>query len=284
MARCPAHDDHNPSLSISTGDEGRVLVHCYAGCSQDAVIDALKNRGLWPNANPDDDRPRRDDKKSGRQHHKRETKRQGEAAEKARAARIIFRRASSAKDSQVEVYLHARGIISEPPLCLRYAPCLKHGPTGLTLPAMVAAVQDATGHITGIQRTFLTADGRKKAPVSQNKMMLGRCAGSAVRLALVKDVLCVGEGIETMLSVQQETGRPCWAALSTSGLKALILPSNITQVTICADADDPGEQAARFAAERWIREGRKVKIARPPDGHGDFNDMLMAGAMREVSN
>ena len=46
MAKCPAHNDRNPSLSI-TDKAGKVLVHCYAGCGQDAVIAALKGRELW---------------------------------------------------------------------------------------------------------------------------------------------------------------------------------------------------------------------------------------------
>jgi len=46
-ARCPAHDDRNPSLSIDEGDDGRPLVRCHTGCSQEAVIDALRSRGLW---------------------------------------------------------------------------------------------------------------------------------------------------------------------------------------------------------------------------------------------
>jgi hypothetical protein len=46
MACCPAHEDSNPSLSIKEVD-GKVLVRCHAGCSQVAVIDALKARGLW---------------------------------------------------------------------------------------------------------------------------------------------------------------------------------------------------------------------------------------------
>jgi 5S rRNA maturation endonuclease (ribonuclease M5) len=46
MAKCPAHDDHNPSLSIREKD-GKVLVHCHAGCSQDAVLATLNARGLW---------------------------------------------------------------------------------------------------------------------------------------------------------------------------------------------------------------------------------------------
>ena len=41
QARCPAHDDRRPSLSISEGADGRALVHCHAGCSKDAVLAAL---------------------------------------------------------------------------------------------------------------------------------------------------------------------------------------------------------------------------------------------------
>ena len=46
MAKCPAHEDHNPSLSIREA-AGKVLFHCHAGCSQREVIEALKSRGLW---------------------------------------------------------------------------------------------------------------------------------------------------------------------------------------------------------------------------------------------
>ena len=42
-ARCPAHDDHNASLSISVGDDGRTLVHCHANCE---FADVLKSIGL----------------------------------------------------------------------------------------------------------------------------------------------------------------------------------------------------------------------------------------------
>jgi hypothetical protein len=36
-ARCPARDDHKPSLSIREGRDGRRLVHCFAGCSPEAI-------------------------------------------------------------------------------------------------------------------------------------------------------------------------------------------------------------------------------------------------------
>ncbi len=45
-ARCPAHDDHHPSLSISEGRNGKPLAHCFAGCPQEAVWAALKGMGL----------------------------------------------------------------------------------------------------------------------------------------------------------------------------------------------------------------------------------------------
>jgi hypothetical protein len=52
MARCPAHDDREPSLSITDSQPGKVLVRCHAGCDQEHVIAALKSRGLWMENSP----------------------------------------------------------------------------------------------------------------------------------------------------------------------------------------------------------------------------------------
>ena len=51
MAKCPAHEDSNPSLSIREAS-GKVLLHCHAGCTQRDVVEALKARGLWEAAAP----------------------------------------------------------------------------------------------------------------------------------------------------------------------------------------------------------------------------------------
>ena len=50
MARCPAHQDHTASLSISTGDDGRILLKCHAGCELDAILHAVhrERRDLFP--------------------------------------------------------------------------------------------------------------------------------------------------------------------------------------------------------------------------------------------
>ena len=87
----------------------------------------------------------------------------------------------------------------------------------------------------------------------------------------------VGEGIETCLAAMQARGLPAWAALSTSGVLALELPDEVHDVIVLADGDDAGEAAARGAALRWKREGRRVRIAYPPQGM-DFNDMLLGSA------
>ena len=89
----------------------------------------------------------------------------------------------------------------------------------------------------------------------------------------------VGEGIETCLAAMQATGHPAWAALSTSGLRTLDFPKDVRDVIVLADGDAAGEAAARDCAWGWKREGRRARIARPPQGM-DFNDMLAARTPR----
>jgi hypothetical protein len=47
IARCPAHEDRKPNLSIGSGKDGKVLMRCHAGCGQRDVIAILRQRGLW---------------------------------------------------------------------------------------------------------------------------------------------------------------------------------------------------------------------------------------------
>jgi len=51
-ARCPNHDDRQPSLTIATGEDGRVLLHCHAGCETEAVCGAigLRMSNLFPSS------------------------------------------------------------------------------------------------------------------------------------------------------------------------------------------------------------------------------------------
>lgn len=49
-AKCPAHDDRHPSLSITLGGEHKLLLKCHSGCSVEAIVKALgfKMEDLYP--------------------------------------------------------------------------------------------------------------------------------------------------------------------------------------------------------------------------------------------
>ena len=269
IARCPAHEDRVPSLSISSGRDGKVLMRCHAGCDQRDVIAILRGRGLW--------------ELTGRAFGRFACKRQdrvpdepdADALRRTEAALAIWQASQPAEGTPVATYLRSRGLDLRASPALRFHARLKH-PSGGGWPAIVALVtHGGTGSPIAIHRTFLARNGDGKAPVDPAKMMLGPCRGGVVRLAEAGDVLMIGEGIETCLAAMQATGNPAWAALSTSGLRSLNLPRDRLYVIVLADGDEPGEAAAHDAARRWKREGRRVRIARPPMGM-DFNDLLRA--------
>jgi DNA primase len=268
MARCPAHDDREPSLSIADARDGKVLVRCHAGCDQRDVIAALRARGIW---DTDERRPARF---LGKPNRVPTSETDDDAIRRTEAALAIWHNSQSAEGTPVQTYLRSRGLAVSIPPSIRFHAGLKH-PSGGVWPAMVAPVtHGAHGKAIGVHRTFLAHDGHGKAPVEPSKMMFGPCRGGAVRLAEPHDVLMVGEGIETCLAAMQASGHPAWAALSTSGLRSLDLPHAVRDVIVLADGDDPGEAAAQDCAWRWKRESRRVRIARPPQGM-DFNDLLM---------
>lgn len=185
----------------------------------------------------------------------------------------ILSEAQSANGTNVETYLRMRGLTLPPPPALRFHKLLKHTPTNSFYPVMVAERRNQLGEIVAIHRTYLRHDGSGKARIAPVRMDLGPAQGTAIRLSPLSDELLIGEGVETTMSVMQSTGRPGWAAGSAKMMTLLALPPEVRSVTICADGDDPGEQAACAAARMWRAEGRCVKIMRAPRGF-DFNDVL----------
>ena len=266
-ACCPSHEDRNPSLQISDG-ETAILLKCHAGCESRAVIDALKARNLWADSR-DETVPYK------RPHRPPQPRQDADAAKRSEIARDTWSRALEASDSPVQRYLESRGITAMPPLTIRYLAAAKHSNTGLFLPCMIAAITRwPSREICAVHRTFLTASGSAKAPVTSNKKMLGPVGGGAVRFAPHGPKLAIGEGIESALTVWQSTGIPTWAALSASNLPNVILPDDAREIMIAADNDRPGLDAAEKAASQWTRQGRNVRIMIPPNPGEDFNDML----------
>jgi putative DNA primase/helicase len=262
VGSCPACGYSNSFVVCDGADQ--TLVFCHACQDTDAVVAAIRRRGLWSC--------------SGKTAQSSPV--QTPVCDLSRGglrARELWMQAAAARGTLTEVYLRSRGISMPVPPALRFLQLTKHSPSDQLLPAMIAAVSVwPERRPCAVHRTFLAGDGRGKAAVDTPKMTLGPCRRGAVRLAEATDQLMVGEGIETCLAAMQATGRPAWAAMSTSGMRNLELPAHVKEVVILADADRPGEEAAQYAATRWVRQGRRVRIARPPQGK-DFNDLLLDG-------
>jgi putative DNA primase/helicase len=257
IARCPAHDDHHPSLSIREAENGDALLKCFASCEYESIIHALLGGPVEHpfNLSSGAGRPALDD------------------ATRIALARGIWHESLSAAGTAAERYLRSRNVTIPVPVTLRFHPSLRH-PSGACAPAMVAAIQNREGRIIGVHRTFLSVDGPGKSHLVPQRAALGPIRGCAIRFAKAGERIALGEGIETCLSVAQ--ARPdleVWSAISASNLPCIELPDAVREVVICADGDEPGERAARKLGVRLLTENRRVWIARSGKGI-DFNDLL----------
>lgn len=181
-----------------------------------------------------------------------------------------------ADNTIVRTYLNSRGITVAIPADIRFLPGHKHNPSGRRYPVMIAGIKHwSSKDVIAVHRTWLLPDGSGKAPVNPKKMMLGPALGGGVQLSEPAQTMVVAEGLETALTVLQETGLPVWAGLSTSGMVGLALPALPLgqQIIIACDNDPAGLKAANRAAENWTKQGRDVRLAIPPSNQ-DFNDLI----------
>ncbi len=203
------------------------------------------------------------------------------------AAQRLVAMSQPIRRTLVETYLCNRGIKAVHDAgALRFHPrcyyCRDDSSPTETRPAMIAAVTDLSGAITGAHRTWLAPDGFGKAPFDSPRRAMGRLLGHAVRFGAADDVLAVGEGIETMLTLRFALpAMPMAAALSANHLAALLLPLTLRRLYIAHDADAAGYMALAALTERAEAAGIEALALSPRIG--DFNDDLRAfglGALR----
>jgi len=165
------------------------------------------------------------------------------------AARRLLSMSGPLKGSLAATYLRSRGITD-----LRDTGALKFHPNcyyrgqgedqAETWPAMIAAVTDLNGKVTGVHRTWLARDGGSKAPVDTQRKAMGDLLGHAVRFGVAKEVMAAGEGIETVLSLRQALPKMSMvAALSAGHLAALLFPTHLRTLYIVRDNDPAGDGA-----------------------------------------
>ena len=264
MCRCPAHKDKTPSLHVSEGANGKVLLKCHAGCSQEAVIRALKGRGLWgPSPQQQQQRQRDWDMQEDQQ----------KEHERWRKA-IAILRAGVANDAKPTEYLKNRGISIVPDNAMVMSAKDSARLTGRRFPAMVMPFVKGD-RLVGAQVTHLNKDGTGKLDAKPAKKSYGPIKGGYVVLGPIEtdEPLLVGEGIETVLSAMQITGLPGIACIGTTLMEAVEVPQ-CSEVIIVGDNDDPGEKAAKTLAQRLANEGRTVRIALPEYAGDDWNVVL----------
>jgi Toprim domain len=180
-----------------------------------------------------------------------------------------------------ETYLKSRGISLAPPDCLRFHPAVRHAPTKQDLPALLALATDIrTGAPLAVQCTYLARDGKAKANVEKKdqRRTFGSPKGGVVKLAEPADgmPLLLGEGVETTATAIEATGYPGWATLGTSGLVNIELPNSVQEVIPLAENDESGanQKALDKICPGLIERGIRVRIAGPPAGVNDFNDLV----------
>lgn len=267
MARCPAHDDRNPSLSISRGRDGKILVFCHGLCTQEAVVAALRYRGLWAE---DRHRFRRSIVRPARGSYNENCNAQ--EALQLEKARWYWQHSIPGAGTVVEGYLASRGLPRVPSSLRFLAPTGAHhhpamiGAFGMPHEPEPSRLFMPLSQVMGVHLTLLRPDGSGKAGTDRDKLMIGPSNGWPIVLAPVNDIggLAIAEGIEDALSLHRALGVGAYAAGAANRLATLAhnVPIDAECVTVVEDDDAAGRRGASELAERLARRGLGVIIYR----------------------
>ncbi len=194
------------------------------------------------------------------------------------SARRLFHMSRPVAGTLAETYLRHRGITAfRETGALRFHPrCYyrpdRHSQTQ-TFPALIAAITDASGAITGVQRTWLDPSGEDKAEIETPRRAMGQLRGNGVRFGCARYIMAAGEGVETMLSLR--FALPCLpmiAALSANNVAGVLLPPTLRRLYIARDDDAAGDDATDQLAQRASAAGVETIVLSPT--LADFNDDL----------
>ncbi len=255
--------DRNPSLSIRNGERG-LLIYCHAGCSVRDVHFELRICGLL---DPDHEFHQRQTRPTGRV-------KPNKLEYECRCAGAPRRADSPNRDIALKIWNQETVLLSGT-LGADYftnhrqlnlarlddvSHCLRWHPDKLMIIALMT--NPVTNEPTGVHRTFLNADGSK-----HERKMLG--LQGVIRLSpddTVSNGLGICEGIEDGLAVLLSGWSPVWVATSARAIRNFPVLSGIEALTIFADPDTVGMEAAWECAARWLEAECEAKVSPPQEG------------------
>ena len=208
----------------------------------------------------------------------------------AEAARRLWAASKPIERTVVSKYLEGRALTSSRhgealrfhPACY-YRPSRQDSPdTQRAWPAMIAAVTDLNGAITGVHRTWLDPATCSKAQITNPRRAMGGLLGNGVRFGLAGPVMVAAEGIETTLSLRHVLPEvPMIACLSAAHLAAVNLPPALRRLYVGCDNDTAGENAMATLQHRVAGTGIEVIALKP--SRDDFNTDLQADGAEQLA-
>jgi len=255
-ARCPAHDDRSPSLSITPGRDA-VLFHCFAGCAQADIIAALGANGGYVRPTQRDASP-------------------PERRDLAPLARELWSKALPLPGTPAQRYLDRRRIGHS--TIGRYDPAAVTYEAGkrLRLPALLLPIVERR-QLVALARVFVDGDGNKHPQLVDPKRTLADPRSGAVQIGAIEgDHLNLAEGFEDAESVIAKFGLPgCWSVSGNELYARIHIPDHIRSITVYSQHGKAARTGLEKADSHLRQGGRILQVELPPPG-GDWNDAWRA--------
>jgi hypothetical protein len=264
QAKCPAHDDREPSLTINEGADGRVLLYCHAGCPTDDVLSALgiTHRDLFPAG-------------SSLNGVRRETPSDNGSGNGAQAPTLHV--ASFDWSGCVEAFTtkHLERLSEWRGYSREFCSSLHSEKlVGVHQGCLAFPVLDRAGNIVGAHcrskdgSWFYSPKGTKTAPLIIGELI----AGEPVRVFESQ-----WDGFDFIDKSGERDGIVVTRGASNGALVSGLIPESST-VYVFTQNDPPGE---KWQKDIYASIKAKVKRVKIPAPHKDLNDWSRAGATTE---
>jgi putative DNA primase/helicase len=250
LARCPAHADQTPSLSIKPGHSA-VLFHCFAGCSQDAIMNALRLGQFSTALNDVSELPHN---------------------ELSRLVASTWAKARPVGATPAERYLASRRIANHATARFIARAVTYENGRRMELPALVLPLHRHST-LVALSRIFIDETGAKNRLLQRPKRILGSHRGAAIKIGRQEGhQLFIAEGYEDAESVKAMFGLShCWAVTGNELYASLVLPPLVRQVTIFSQHGKAAANGVDKARAHFADQNATLTVELPPPS-GDWND------------